>query len=119
LDKHSSAFANKFYKNLFSLFLLKSCHFNLITFLITQACLLEQHLLLNRKNEVTDEHFVNYFEVVKNSTIYICTTMYHEADYEMQQLLQSLAKIDMARKESGRQFEAHVFFDDGARGMSK
>jgi len=45
--------------------------------------------------------------------------MYHEADYEMQQLLQSLAKIDMARKESGRQFEAHVFFDDGARGMSK
>ena len=42
--------------------------------------------------------------------------MYHEADYEMEQLLQSLAKIDQARKECGRQFESHVFFDDGARG---
>ena len=42
--------------------------------------------------------------------------MYHEADYEMEQLLESLSKVDMARRECGRQFEAHIFFDDGARG---
>ena len=85
-------------------------------FLLQLGILLEQHVLLNRKNEVNDEHYVNYHEIVKNSAIYICTTMYHEADYEMEQLLQSLSKVDMARKESGRQFEAHIFFDDGARG---
>ena len=79
---------------------------------------MEQFLLLNRKNEVTDEQYVNYHEIVKESRIYICTTMYHEADYEMEQLLQSLAKIDQARKECGREFEAHVFFDDGARGRN-
>ena len=92
-------------------------HFNVFnTFLSQLGILLEQHVLLNRKNEVNDEHYVNYHEIVKNSAIYICTTMYHEADYEMEQLLQSLSKVDMARKESGRQFEAHIFFDDGARG---
>ncbi|XP_057290350.1 uncharacterized protein LOC130613049 [Hydractinia symbiolongicarpus] len=80
------------------------------------GCLLEQHLLLNRKNEVTDERYINYHEIVKESHIYICTTMYHEADFEMEQLLQSLAKVDQARKECGRQFEAHVWLDDGARG---
>ena len=42
--------------------------------------------------------------------------MYHETDYEMEQLLRSLSSIDQARRQSGRQFEAHIFFDDGARG---
>lgn len=44
--------------------------------------------------------------------------MYREADYEMEQLLQSLAQIDKARKECKREFEAHIWFDDGARGSS-
>lgn len=107
------SYSFQFFKSQQFLMAAEECLFWLPTY---DGCLLEQHLLLNRKNEVTDEHFVNYHEIVKNSVIYICTTMYHEADYEMEQLLQSLAKVDMARKQSGRQFEAHVFFDDGARG---
>lgn len=43
--------------------------------------------------------------------------MYHEADFEMEQLLQSIAGVDAARRESQRQFESHVFLDDGARGQ--
>ena len=80
------------------------------------GCFTEQYLLLNRKNEIVDEGYVNYQEIVRESHIYICTTMYHEADYEMEQLLRSLSLIDQARRQSGRQFEAHIFFDDGARG---
>ena len=79
--------------------------------------LLEQHLLLNRKNEVTDEYYINYRNLVKESVIYICTTMYHEADFEMEQLLTSLSGVDREREACKRQFEAHVWFDDGARGQ--
>ena len=43
--------------------------------------------------------------------------MYREADYEMEQLLRSLAKIDNARKRCGRHFESHIWFDDGVRGL--
>eukprot|EP00794_Sanderia_malayensis_P016107 gene16107-17728_t len=79
--------------------------------------LTEQFLIANRKNEVTDDCFVNSRTLVKESCIYICTTMYHEADFEMEQLLHSIAGVDAARKESRRQFESHIFFDDGARGQ--
>eukprot|EP00794_Sanderia_malayensis_P016163 gene16163-17786_t len=80
-----------------------------------EGVMLEQSLLLNRKNEATNEYFVNYRSLVKDSRIYICTTMYHEEAFEMEQLLHSIARIDSARKEAGRNFEAHVFFDDGVR----
>ena len=40
-------------------------HFNVFnTFLSQLGILLEQHVLLNRKNEVNDEHYVNYHETV-------------------------------------------------------
>eukprot|EP00795_Rhopilema_esculentum_P010509 gene10509-19228_t len=78
--------------------------------------LTEQSLILNRKNEATDDYYVSYRQLVKDSTIYICTTMYHEADFEMEQLLHSIAGVDAARKESKRQFESHIFLDDGVRG---
>eukprot|EP00112_Aurelia_sp_Birch-Aquarium-sp1_P009840 Seg2134.2 transcript_id=Seg2134.2/GoldUCD/mRNA.D3Y31 product="Chitin synthase chs-2" protein_id=Seg2134.2/GoldUCD/D3Y31 len=79
--------------------------------------LVEQHFLLNRKSEATDDYYVNYRGLVKESTIYICTTMYHEADFEMEQLLKSIAGIDGARRESQRSFESHIWLDDGARGQ--
>lgn len=41
--------------------------------------------------------------------------MYHEADYEMEQLLYSLAGVDRARRHEGRMFESHIWFDDGVR----
>lgn len=37
--------------------------------------------------------------------------MYHEADYEMEQLLRSIHDVDISRTKSGRHFESHVFFD--------
>ena len=77
--------------------------------------MLEQNLLLNRKNEATNEYFVNYQDLVTNSSIYVCTTMYHEEAFEMEQLLNSIAGLDNARREAGRKMEAHVFFDDGVR----
>ena len=77
--------------------------------------MLEQNLLLNRKNEATNEYFVNYRDLVANSSIYMCTTMYHEEAFEMEQLLNSVAGLDAARKEAGRKMEAHIFFDDGVR----
>jgi len=80
-----------------------------------EGVMLEQNLLLNRKNEATNEYFVNYRSLVKDSRLYICTTMYHEESYEMEQLLNSLGGIDCARKEAGRKFESHIFFDDGVR----
>jgi len=72
-------------------------------------------MLLNRKNEATNEFFVNYRTLVKQSHVYICTTMYHEADYEMEQLLFSIAGVDRARRSQERMFECHIWFDDGVR----
>ena len=83
--------------------------------LLLAGAFLEQNLLLNRKNEATNEYFVSYRDLVKDSSIYMCTTMYHEAAYEMEQLLNSIAGLDSARKEAGRKMEAHIFFDDGVR----
>lgn len=37
--------------------------------------------------------------------------MYHEEDYEMEQLLRSIHDVDMNSAKSGRHFESHVFFD--------
>lgn len=41
--------------------------------------------------------------------------MYHEADYEMEQLLRSIGSVDRARRSDGRIFESHIWFDDGVR----
>ena len=42
--------------------------------------------------------------------------MFREKNYEMEQLLKSLAKIDKARKECERNFESHIWLDDGVKG---
>ena len=78
--------------------------------------LLEQHLLLNRRNKTTDDYQINQRELVNNSCIYICTTMYHEIEQEMEQLLNSLHDIDSARAISRRQIESHIFFDGAIKG---
>ena len=78
--------------------------------------LLEQHLLLNRRNKITDDYQINHRELVNNSCVYICTTMYHEIEQEMEQLLQSLHDIDCAREKSKRQIESHIFFDGAIKG---
>lgn len=53
---------------------------------------------------------------MKNSCVYICTTMYHENEEEMEQLLNSLHDIDCARAKSKRQIESHILFDGAIKG---
>ena len=77
--------------------------------------MLEQNLLLNRKNQLTDDALVDRHKLAKDSCIFICTTMYHEADYEMEQLLHSIHRIDIARQESKRRIESHVWFDGAVK----
>lgn len=80
-----------------------------------EGVLLEQNLLLNRKNELTDDYFVNQHQMAKDSCVFICTTMYHEADYEMEQLLYSLHRVDSARAASNRRIESHIWFDGAVK----
>ena len=72
--------------------------------------------MLNRRNEVTDEYQINQRERAERSCVYICTTMYHEIEQEMEQLLNSLHEIDCARAISMRQIESHIFFDGAVKG---
>ncbi|XP_035669166.1 uncharacterized protein LOC118411195 [Branchiostoma floridae] len=75
----------------------------------------EQWLLLSRKNRNTkSEDFVVQKRTRQNAHVYICTTMYHEAEHEMEQLLTSLRGI--AESQVGeRTFESHIFFDGGCK----
>ena len=82
---------------------------------LPKGVLLEQNLLLNRKNELTDDSLVNEHKRAKDSCIFICTTMYHEADYEMEQLLLSIRRVDIAREKSMRRIESHVWFDGAVK----
>ncbi|XP_052786371.1 uncharacterized protein LOC128221808 [Mya arenaria] len=79
------------------------------------SALLEQWLMLVRKNEYHDEGHQNPTEKAKRSKIIICTTMYREADYEMKQLLESIQGLNLAQAKGNRHFEAHVFFDGAVK----
>ncbi|XP_046555247.1 LOW QUALITY PROTEIN: uncharacterized protein LOC124264542, partial [Haliotis rubra] len=54
------------------------------------------------------------------SRVFMCTTMYREADYEMEQLLKSLAKISKSQRLKKKKIyiEAHIFLDNGADGLT-
>ncbi|XP_066270056.1 uncharacterized protein [Branchiostoma lanceolatum] len=74
-----------------------------------------QWLLLSRKNRNTKgEDFTTRRKTKQNTHVYICTTMYHESEREMEQLLTSLRAL--AESQVGeRTFESHIFFDGGCR----
>ncbi|XP_078360423.1 uncharacterized protein LOC144644771 isoform X1 [Oculina patagonica] len=76
---------------------------------------LEQYLLLNRRNQASDEEHATQQRTSRDINVFICTTMYHEEDYEMEQLLQSIHDVDINREKSGYHFESHVFFDGCVR----
>lgn len=38
-----------------------------------------------------------------------------QAAHEMEQLLKSISRINVAKQESGRHFQSHIFFDNGVR----
>ncbi|XP_035669163.1 uncharacterized protein LOC118411191 [Branchiostoma floridae] len=74
-----------------------------------------QWMLLSRKNRNTKgEDFTTRKKTKQNTHVYICTTMYHESEREMDQLLTSLRAL--AESQVGeRTFESHIFFDGGCR----
>lgn len=82
---------------------------------------LEQQLILNRKTAISgnviDSKLNRY--VSMNNIIFMCSTMYHETEVEMKQLLTSInriaeAKILIDRKHT---FESHIFFDSACSGV--
>lgn len=73
-------------------------------------------MLLNRRNLSSDEEHIQQQKLSTDVKIFICTTMYHEVDYEMEQLLRSIHDVDTYNKRSGRHYESHIFFDGSVRG---
>ncbi|CAH1251631.1 CASKIN2 [Branchiostoma lanceolatum] len=78
------------------------------------SVLLGQWLLLSRRKMRWRE------EDIPAVRVFICTTMYHEDETEMKQLVEALwsvAKNQTAVRssESKIKFEAHIFFDDGCK----
>ena len=75
---------------------------------------LDQHLCLNYKHdgfEEPDPSLLNESSAV--SRIFICTTMYREADFEMGRLLKSIRKVSQSKKLGNTYLEAHIFLDNG------
>ena len=84
---------------------------------------LEQQMIINRKNkisgravEITTKSFMKALSL--NNVIFICSTMYHETEGEMKQLLKSIKQIAGAGLEKARNhhFESHIFFDNACSG---
>ena len=76
---------------------------------------LEQYTLLNRRPPelglYRGEPVTSAKEQLAKSRIFICTTMYHEDEKEMRQLLRSVMQVDA---EIGRDVcEAHIWMDGG------
>jgi len=87
---------------------------------------LEQHLILNRKTAMTG-YSSKYINVVhqkisqlsKDNYIFICSTMYHENETEMKQLLMSINRIAQSSADQNKRnhkFESHIFFDNACTG---
>ena len=81
---------------------------------------LEQQLILNTKiatsELVSESNVSNVYRqnFSKNSFIFICSTMYHETEAEMRQMLESIDQIARAEihRDRNHTFESHIFFDN-------
>nr|AHX26703.1 chitin synthase [Owenia fusiformis] len=79
---------------------------------------LDQHMFLNYTYEgftPCKEHVASNKENV--SRVFICTTMYREADWEMKRLLTSLYNISQSKKVKDVYLEAHLFLDNGTKDL--
>ncbi|GAB1603586.1 chitin synthase chs-2-like, partial [Argonauta hians] len=81
---------------------------------------LEYHLHLNYKPEGLYTKYDTTTEMItgvhKVSKVFICTTMYREADFEMERLLKSLLRLSLSKKLSHVYMESHVVLDNGCKG---
>ncbi|XP_060086210.1 uncharacterized protein LOC132565583 [Ylistrum balloti] len=82
------------------------------------SVLLLQFMLIQQK--VFGKHLSEAKERAMNkpSRVFICTTMYQEAEHEMDRLLESLDRVMTSQKlkENGINIESHIFLDNGADG---
>jgi len=86
----------------------------------SSICLL-QHLVISLGLlESTTTNLSEHFEIShkKRTRVYICTTMYQEAEHEMERLLKSLNKVALSKKlyDNNVFIESHIFLDNGANG---
>ena len=84
---------------------------------------LEQYMLLNRKTDITGYYgkriTCDPCEIARDSHIFICSTMYHENEVEMKQMLKSISRIDKvsaSQTEEHHKYESHIFFDSACSG---
>ncbi|CAI9728093.1 Hypothetical predicted protein [Octopus vulgaris] len=81
---------------------------------------LEHHLHLNYKPEGIHTKHKKTSDMLtgvsKVSKVFICTTMYREAEFEMKRLLKSLEGISLSKKLSHVYIESHVILDNGCNG---
>lgn len=78
----------------------------------------EQKMFLNYSSEGFDRiPESKLFTLKKKSRIFVCTTMYREADYEMERLLLSLQNLSESKKFTNILIEAHIFMDNGCSGQ--
>lgn len=86
------------------------------------ALFFDQYLLLSCRSESSGhDSEMGSEQIVKSSTdtksrIFVCTTMYQEADYEMERLLMSLQGLSSSTKFNNVFLEAHIFMDNGCTG---
>ncbi|XP_033762780.1 uncharacterized protein LOC117344218 [Pecten maximus] len=82
------------------------------------SVLLLQFLLIQQKIFRKHTHEQDSRDRNKPSRVYICTTMYQEAEHEMDRLLRSLDCVITSQKlkEKNIYIESHIFLDNGADG---
>ena len=76
----------------------------------------DQHLVLNYQPEgfiCAHRMLTTYADAM--SRVFICTTMYREADFEMSRLLKSIHKVSQSTVLKNVYMEAHIFLDQGAQ----
>ena len=94
---------------------------------------LDSFLLLNRRSGyiIQKEPMKASLPAKSKRTVFICSTMFHEREHEMRQMLQSIRRVAVAcRANAGRwagddnvqvdenipEFESHIFFDGAIQG---
>ena len=79
---------------------------------------MDQHMILNYKHDGFAKPDPSLFDEGKAlSRIFICTTMYREADFEMGRLLRSIRKVSESKRLKNTYLEAHIFLDNGTSNM--
>ncbi|CAI9728092.1 Hypothetical predicted protein [Octopus vulgaris] len=99
--------------------ILKPSESNFLSFTYNNI-FLEHHLHLNYNPEGIHTTHGKMSKMLtgvsKVSKVFICTTMYREAEFEMKRLLKSIEGLSLSKKLSHVYIESHVILDNGCNG---